>query len=612
MIKSELILPIRFYDNFFNQERFSRLTEVDCMQYLVYPKNELPSFQLNRNKSLTIPSVFFLKNTCNDGDFNNIHLYKKIVDKGADTFTEPIASNFYINYPMTAGGIYDNGVDPPSGVLFDFSYTDCGLLKNKPFPAYTTMDHSSKPEFSFYIDSVNRFKVKIVVEEFLLSVGSSFTIDIWNGASGTGTLLKQIDAVGVYEIDFVSNDNLFTISFNNFADDDVFGISYIQAERQDFSSLSDGDFELDETQLKVIPMTDGKDVISYCETSQNYQVKPGIYYYVIVDGTNTYFSEIFQIKSFLEIEKLYKLTWFSDCDLNGKIIYNSEIVGCEYKNILYLDAALFNPKYEIDEEVKTNGKGDEISVFRRWQKSRTLDVACPEFIADALSGVFLHNNILLREPLSEFQDFTNNEYSILKVVGDVTPILSDRLQRVLMILILSDKFWRAGCCDSSNILTCNPEKYIAVNSCTGADTYELILSTPPASGDGLYDCDGTLIEPDEENIIYNSDTNYYYQLRFISGIWQAFRIFPKIDSVSTLVPGFLIIFGKAMPYTWIELFVNKNGAGYISYGVIEIDSSGEFGFPISDTGLVGATDLKFKIENSSLNCSFGQDIFDFI
>lgn len=600
MRKSAAILPIRIYDNLFNQNRFNCNCEEEnsCGSKLVFPNSDLPMFQFTRPASLTAPSILYLKSTCDDVLRSPIsgaitQRFQKQIPRGADIFLEPQASSFYENYPPEVTLVNDDPL-AVSPITADFTTIDCGNLVPKPLPPNYEYDDefALQPNFSFFIDSdTQRYVFKIIVERFN-SPTNSLQIQIYNGGL-SGILLQTITAAGEYEIEFVSSANDITVCFLGFIDGDYFAISYMQAQNLDYTTIGSNSYELDETKLKVTP-TGPTDIITYCGDNANYNIAPGDYYYVIISGDNTYFSEIFSIKPIKELENYYTVKWYHSCNINGAVFYAESVLNCVFYNTLYLDAALFNPEYETVEDDTENGLGDNIPTNKRWQKSITLDIIqSPQFLTDALSSIFIHDNVYIKEPLNINQDIANEFYQVLNVTNEITDLPGNCYQYVKLKLLLEDRFTGRNCCNNSNVITCPPTvQYTGANTC---GTYKIMANGD--SADGLLDCSTNELVPVlDSDIIYNTTDGFYYSFTLLSGIY-VYRKYPSIigiddDGIEVRVQG------KVLPYTFATLQYNADGAGYVDGQTIQAGADGNFKLYTPLT----ATSLSVKVKMSSYGC----------
>jgi len=614
MKKSESILPIRIYDNVFNQFRFSKnFQDTKNENFLSYPANDLPSFQFRRPSEVAAiydPSNFYLRNVCSDYQDDVLNLdnpFYKEVPKGADTFVKEQAIQFYSEagiFPPTLGGIYDNGIDPPSGVLIDpgVEFGCDGMGNITTLPPFTTLTSNQNTDFIVPLTNTGAlYHFKIIIEK-LFSASGNLRIKIYDGGI-FDTLLLSIDKVGIYNFDFTLINSFVTVQIFDFSGGDVFSISYLQAEINKFGLLGEKDVQLDPDYLLPYQMADGTDVILFCKNFNNtpldVNVPKGKYYYVIECGTQYYFSEVFEIKSFLEIESYFKLSWFHSCDINN-ILYKQ----CTFINVLYLDSNLFRPQYNTDEESEENGKGEKTILFKKWRRQLTLDIyECPIFLLDALSGINLHSDIFLKEPLSQFQEEENSEYKILETTTENEELFNGYYQRVGLNMLLDELFTVSGCCNQAEQINCEPCTYNAASTC-GSEDYQLIINDPPEEGDGLYKCP---VEENDPPINVALDELICFEGKFLQliksgNIWEVNKVVPAITSVFE-EDGYFKITGVGIRYWFMWFQYQKNGGAWTDTNLpVEefyhkiVNPSEGFIFTafISGPILAGATTLKFR------------------
>lgn len=602
MIITKKILPIRFYDNIFEQDRFNKLHDRSKDSPLVYPVNDLPHFQITRTSSLITPENFIIKKVCNEDDY-----YGKLVPEGPSNFETVSSESFFEGFPKVAAAVYDNGVDPPQGVL-DGPVADidnCNRLSNANCQFYTFSLTGDQAEIKVTTLGGLRHKLKLVVEKFEDN-SAGFTIKVLNGIQGVGATLQTITAPGIYEIPFTAASTQVSIVFHNFQCGDIFSISHIQLASDPMSSLSVGDISLADGDLRILKKTDGEDIVAFCSNSTTSTIEPGDYYYVVDFGDSVYYSEVFTLKSLKEIEKYYLLTWWNTCDI-GNVMYNITQLTCGFKNKLYLDAALFKPEYTTIVENITNGESEVIPSFKRWEKFRNIEIMkAPEFLADALSAIFLHDYVYLREPLNREQIFIGTAYQITQVSSDINPVLNDAYQRVVLKLLLSDNAVKLGCCDNILIVASGGGGGGDPFYVTGEGSYSLVIHEPPEVGDGLYDAEMNLVEVLPSDII--QDGSNYYSLELVEDIYIISRTYPEIIS-SVIVDENYVISGYAIPGTFVTLSTNKDGAGFIDTGIIvESDVNGLFSLEYPTIEADGLTTLFYRVNSSIIDFDFGDSV----
>lgn len=598
MIKSQPILPIRFYSDLHEQDRFNPFHKRLHLSYLNYPTNEMPKFQITRERSLALPELFVLKNVCSD-----LPNYNKLVPEQASVFGTPGTNDFF--GPITCTAEFDDGVDQYLIPDFVVASPDCNKLVSAEAPEFV-ITQNPHAKLTVPTGSTERFTLKLIVDKFDTGPGSIFKMYVRNGA----TTLDDITAPGVYTYNFESNGSDTTIEFESFGFGDLFVISYLQCIQETGETIFLKDYTLNHDELEVRNTTNLTDIIGWCGPSLNYNVNPGEYYYMIKFDDGSYiYSEVFNLKSYSDIENFYKLTWWNSVDINKEIAYDPALFGCEYKNILYLDASLFNPEYDTTTENVKNGENDDVPVFSKWQKSITLQIVkAPEFLADVLSSIFLHDNIYLRNPLNKFQEIQSEEYEVLKATSEISSVLDDSFQKVELKLLLSDQYTKSNCEESVTEFDCASVKtYVAAAIETPTAPYYLIITGSP--GDGLYrHSDNALIEVEPTDIIYDVDADSYVTLEFVSGNYQIADTYPSISSTS--ISGSFPhikrnIIGVAIPNTFVKVQYNFDGGGWVDSLTGPVDEDGNFEVSIPNSLTTGATDFDVRVVNITLECIYG-------
>ena len=615
MIKSEPILPIRFYDDLFDQHRFNVHCNKTQQIELVYPTNRLPHFQLRRTSKLTSPSMFFLRNVCHDVSENNvgfgtIHNYYQELPEAASIFSNYAATELFDAFPPTQGAIVDNGSDPPYGTVIPIGKITCRGLSNADKPDDTALVATPYGYFDIPLASASqKYKFKIVVDKFVRSPGSTFKIKLLTDTAAGTDVIGEITEAGVYHFDFTSTTSFLSVVFVDISLDDEYDISYVQVSIDKFDSILLQDYELDETKIKIQPMKNGTDILIFCEAQTNRAITPGTYYYVIVDGSNYYFSEPFKIISIKDAEKYYQITWGNSCDINNSVIFNTSAFSCTYQNSLYLDASLFKPEPETREEGEENGIGEVTPLYKQWKKNINFEIPkSPEFLTDALSALFLFSDVRITKPLNNLQQKIGEYFTVKKIIPEVTNILNDCFQKVNFKLLLNENYTQSGCCTNAEIEDCTPCTYSAG---VGED-YDLTLSTPPEEGDGLIlKSTSEVIEVEETDLICFEGK--YYRLTKVGGIWQVNSIAPTIYSVATISSLNFDVEVYVVPYSFAVLEYNKNGAGWVEFGSYLSGADGYLLINFRGSALTGSTDLKIRVNSKTLNCNFGRsDVEDIV
>jgi len=131
-----------------------------------------------------------------------------------------------------------------------------------------------------------------------------------------------------------------------------------------------------------------------------------------------------------------KLQWSNSCDLGG-IYYQGG-----FSNKLYFDTNIGKPEYVEEIEEEYNGNGVLISTFQRLVKVYKFEVVVPEYVADALKLMQLHDTITLT--------FLNNQYNgaIRNIKADVNweDITDDCMATVTISFQQDDQVVKTNCC----------------------------------------------------------------------------------------------------------------------------------------------------------------------
>jgi hypothetical protein len=511
MRKSELILPIRIYDDLYEQRRFNKICDDDgCDQEIIVASNELPFFQFTRDSSLQVATQLLLRNVCADKQAG----FYKLLSENESNFTPgPDPSGLIWN----ASKSYVLTGPPPEGRVFTiFQYGDCGGLSNGDLTDLgdlsgvtpVSSDQANIQLQGFIPSFANKYRVKLVVDKFIQTGGSSFQINVYNGDPG-GTVIDTITAPGVYVWEFFALAGHITIEFADVQFGDEWVLSSIQGTHL-APNLFNGyttDKSIDETKVKITQLADGRDLVVYCEPSNNYHPEPGVYYYILQMGLEMYFSETFTVKRPQDLEKYYCLEWTNVndgnglCDINNAIALSSALTGCTYTNKIYLEASLIAPQYETSEDEETNGEGEKNSTFRRWQKTLIFNLAkCPPFLTDALSGIFMFNYVGVSEPLNDKQDVRSDAIAVEKVTAEVSDVLQNCFQNVKLNLILPDTYNRTNCCDAMETYDC-PDSFSAPT----------LFAAGEIGSTGVYQITGTAVPGSLVVVEYNSDGDGWVQ-----------------------------------------------------------------------------------------------------
>lgn len=116
----------------------------------------------------------------------------------------------------------------------------------------------------------------------------------------------------------------------------------------------------------------------------------GEYYLDITVGSDHFYSEVFAVTS---ITDKMILTYYNGHDLGGIDYTNTG--HSQYKQTFIFDGTLARPEYQIEEEAVEDGEGNQLITFQRRVKLFKMWFYAPEYVADAMSLVGLHDYVSL-------------------------------------------------------------------------------------------------------------------------------------------------------------------------------------------------------------------------
>ena len=151
--------------------------------------------------------------------------------------------------------------------------------------------------------------------------------------------------------------------------------------------------------------TDTLEYLTYKGNTLTDTVLPsGCYYAKIVKGTDTYYSEIFTVKS--SLAEYLKLEWSHTCDIDP-VMYQTGLV-----NTIYLDTYTEPIPPEVNEEGEENGAGEFTPTLQRIVHKHKIEIFAPDYLLDALAFMQIHNTV-------QITDYTDtSEMERIKVSPD--------------------------------------------------------------------------------------------------------------------------------------------------------------------------------------------------
>lgn len=526
MMISPIITPFRWYDKFYEQNRYDIDCAGPCEFKLLTDRSHLLPFQFKRTASNSDIDKWILRKACNAAE---------------PKLLSPENSIFYGEYANT----------------WTISGLDCGVRTIDTGSNRTLSDGSTRTIVVAYCQTAEKhcnilrsgstsgttasllniltigkqYRLSITIGDLSKIAGSNLYLKFHNG---TTTLVDNVNDLGYYEAEFTASSVDFYFEVKGDASTvgvtDYIGVEEVQIVEL-FNQKSD-DIELDKTLVGVVN-AGSVDYFIYLGDSLATSLPTGDYFSVIttLDGL-VYYSEVITVSDFITNRAPhYILEWGNTCDIND-VVYQ-QIDGRSYVNRLYLnEAVLTKPEYPFKEEGEEDGDKNFIATFQKWEKDSQFIIGkCPEFIVDALTGIRLHNVISLTKPVRKEQLQATTATTIKSVECEATYIINDCFANVNLKMLLEDKYVDSACCNNNTLtaivrcVTCDITIGFATNDFTDAiDGHYAFEYTPlddGARGNGLYKYNGSdwvlVIPTTNYTRVCLSDTSYVY--RTDGGSW---------------------------------------------------------------------------------------------
>jgi hypothetical protein len=342
-------------------------------------------------------------------------------------------------------------------------------------------------------------------------------------------------------------------------------------------------------------------------------VEPGEYYYVIKffdSRQNTfqfYYSETFQIKSVKDIQNYYRFKWWHNCDIEDSVLYSESILDCQYYHTVFLNASLFKPEYPTTNEITEDGAGNQTALFSKWEKILNFECIIPEFLTDALTAMFMHDNVYLLRPLSMYDQFQEGEIKIRGIEQEVAEAFSGCYQQLTLKLLLQENYTDTSCCHIMDVHG-DGFRYSAHNDCSLYHEYRLLLHETPEDGDGLISCETeTLVPVTLQDIIYNNDTDRYYRLEQLTPNMYGLKdLMPKIIEVDGSETSHYAVTGIVLPFTYAYIEYKIDAGDWLDSMVTSIaNDSGIFIVNVPASLAADAETFQLRIHMVDLENDYG-------
>lgn len=105
--------------------------------------------------------------------------------------------------------------------------------------------------------------------------------------------------------------------------------------------------------------------------------------------TRVFYSELFMCTD-TTTTSMVKLEYWNTFDIMD-IHY-----GEPFHNVIWLPVEIKKPEYIITREAYEDGLGETHNTWLKWEKQYQFNMLCTESLADALSAITMHNNVMIR------------------------------------------------------------------------------------------------------------------------------------------------------------------------------------------------------------------------
>lgn len=569
MIKSTPLTPFRWYDDFYEQDRFSRECAEICPFKLISPNTKLLPFLFKRPAS---------------GDLVDTWILRKACDK---PLVELIPSNesAFVN----SNSSYWNRAD------------------------WTVEDGHAVPDYDL---------PGSIGKNGILTIGKTYTIhfditkycgtEIGFSLTAGGVDFGDFYDVGHYEFTFTAVNANFKFETLGSAEPEIIWLDNVQVYEE--FEVSDDDVELDATYLKLFNAGD-EDYIMYVGTPLSC-LPCGDYYSIIKTGDSFFYSEVITLINFIEDKSPYvKLTWRNECDIDDTIYSVQGYGAINYENIMWIDGPITTAEYPFLEEGTQNGNGDSKIDFQKWEKQRTLIVPkAPEFISDAITAMRLHDTIEFTEAIRKNQIYNSSPVAIEKSETDLEYIFNDCAANLNVKMTLARKVVDTSCCNNidpyADCITCT----VSVSDINVLDTDDgtALLIGYPDYDDGIYTYNGLtwVLDPNQNKYVCTEGETRMWK-KFSGGVgWIEIPLITEVVQDGTE----FTITGYGIPNTYIKVTVTWTDStesdpdqeftlpgtytvSQLEAGIVIDQSELPFDQPVCGSQI-------FKIQNYTLNCDY--------
>jgi len=575
---SPTLTPFRWYNEYYDQDRFQTECTSVCEFNLITDKRRLLPFQFTRPASGYGIKKWFLRRFC---------------DEPCKEILTPADMNF-----VDGSMRWIQGTE-----AWEFGCNNLACAIPSVGTGYL--------EILGLLTIGKTYQVKFTVATFKATAG--LQLNIKDGA----TIINTVTSSGIIQFSFTAITTDFRFEFINGVFGDELCIEDVSI-CQDYEPLVD-DFDLPISSL-TLNNVGANDIIGYCGGDLNLIIPENKYYSIIIDDQDNFFySEVIYVKNFEFSKTPYVLIeWYNSCDIQDASYSPLTFFGsvppfsCNYLNRLYLeDGILTKPDYPFKEEVEEDGNAVDHATFQRWQKIISLlAYKVPEFIIDSLTSMKLHDTIYYFEPLRIGQYTISAPKTVKSVEYEVSYILNDCFGNVDLKLLLAEQYVDETCCNNLPYEQCFQCEYsgVDVNNLDPILGYGLLIGLP-GEDDGFYlFIEGVWVLQEETPVVCDIAGKFWIfgcpcNLIICSG---AYYIAPVITSLNYISGTTFAISADLIPNAYGQVeYSNNLGATWIKDPNIYTSNQLGCGVNVTLIAVPNCGDILFRVKSFSLACDYG-------
>ena len=358
----------------------------------------------------TIPPFQVIRPTLSNSPVTKFELTRLETGAKIDILTEALAGPLSIQYGGTEENYAETSLTPYTGVTgksaWGFSLGVVDLIRHCYITIYCSDFDNIPTKFEARIREskggtiINTSSEVTIIPDFKTNTKVYFDFgSVYDNT--TNNIYLEVKADGVWTP--VGNDSLYTtgqtVSFK------TYGASVYAYPDTDNSPTDEGS-----GRAVVYAYAGNYDIIVNDGTTFDKYVPEGEYTLEMSDGRYTWYSEKFEVKSY--VNDKVTITYWHNEPFNLPLGVMRYFDG--YKNKIIFDAKLRKPEYPQDEEVSQRD-GVDLPIWSASKKQMTMKVYASEFMLDAMRLIWQHHNIQIE---NEWDVFTVDEFNITDIDWD--------------------------------------------------------------------------------------------------------------------------------------------------------------------------------------------------